>query len=100
MDLPIVEGVKGDLGHDVEKGDNCACQQQQDRGVQHSVHVEGEQNHQCGQQRRYTQLQVLPVDDIQDCVGGVQRMSKLHVQGEQVHNAKLCIELRYYSCSL
>ena len=58
--------VDGQPGNDVGEGHYHEGQEQQHDGVDEGVEGEGEQDHQTHPKHHRTQLQVVPVDDIQD----------------------------------
>ena len=48
--------------------DDLEGKEQEDNGIEEGVECEGEKNHQTHSQYHHTQLQISPVDDIEDCV--------------------------------
>lgn len=63
-ELPVEEGVYGQLGHCVGERDHHEGEEEQDQCVEDRVHHEGQQKHKAHTQDHRTELDISPVDDV------------------------------------
>ena len=90
LHFPVVERVNDDLGDDVGERDDHKGEEQQYPGVQESVECEGEQDHQAHSQNHCTQLDIAPVDDVEDWTHThVRTHAHTHTHTESVRHSKM-----------
>ena len=65
-DLPVEEGVNGQLGHCVGEGHHHEGEEEEDEGVEDCVHHEGQQEHQTHTQDHCAELHISPINDVKN----------------------------------